>query len=109
MKTDRRTLSHYTDGCVEYNKNEHYTLDEVIEKLELFKKEGNTHVSFSAYGGYDGEVDEIEMQPVVRRLETDEEYQERIDAEIARNINSMREREKNQRAEYLRLKKKYEG
>lgn len=93
-------------GCIEYDAgyNTLHDIDEIIDQLKKIKDEGATHINFSGYS-CDGFVEEIEIQPKLQRLETDEEHIERI----AKEDHLKTQREAIDRATYERLKQKYEN
>lgn len=78
------------------------TFDELIESMEMIKEEYPNCSNFSLdleFGRWEGDNDELKLY--ADQLESDEDYQKRLNAEIAL--------EAKERAEYERLKAKYEN
>lgn len=79
-------------------------IDDVIASLVSAKRQGATHIDWNARTDSDGCSDEVKLQPILFRMESDAEFHERkkwAEREAA-------ERAKVDRARYEELKKKFE-
>ena len=55
------------------------TIDEVKKDLDELKKLGATHIEIEPYQFYD--MTEVSIKAITERMETDEEYKQRLDEE----------------------------
>ena len=98
MKKQTREFKINYDLDWEYN----VEISKLREDLDAIEKLGATHVSIDAYVSYD--CDNLEISPISRRLETDEEYNARIVESKGKEYHKkLRDLE-----ELRRLKLKYE-
>lgn len=84
------------------------SIDDVLSWLTESKEYGATHIHISA-SCYDNECDEIYVQPLVVRLETDAEYNFRVEKERVAQSDRDRRALESEKAQYEILKKKFEG
>ena len=68
---------------------------------------GATHLNIHGYS-YDGHVEDIDIEGVKVRLETDEEYSSRLESERQKEENDRNYTILREMAELKRLKEKYE-
>jgi hypothetical protein len=79
-----------------------YTIDEAIKWLEQSKKEGATHVRFSAWG-YEDFAPDVTLRTYLDRPETKDEEEFRL----RRNEQYEKERTQREFEEYKRLAEKF--
>lgn len=104
MSKKKKRIEH-TRNCIEYLLNEDFLIESIISDLKTIQeKTGADFVEISA-PCYGGECYHIYMTPVTKRLETDEEEEQRIQME-KRKEEAIREEEL---SEYQRLKQKYDS
>lgn len=87
---------------VNYNLHDwkyHVTISKIREDLDEIEKLGATHVVIEEWD------DTVHIEAFQERLETDEEYASRL----ALEERVAQKQERNQRAQYEKLKAKYEG
>jgi hypothetical protein len=82
-------------------------IQDIIEWLVEMKEEGASHVKFEG-DVFDGECEDIEIKAVKAREETDAEYYNRIQRELASSEAQRNKQEQKEKLEYERLKAKYE-
>ncbi len=83
-------------------------LDSVIEFFNAAKKSGATHVKWSGEPNHEGGVYVCTAQPIKYQTESDEEFQERIDAQKVKTRIQVQINERAERATLAQLKDKYE-
>lgn len=83
-------------------------ISEVIEFLVKAQEEGARYISLVTIIDNDGDVEYNSLQPFICRQETDEEAEIRIQDEAHRINLQFKEEHRQEKAEYERLKAKFE-
>ncbi len=91
-----------------YSYDEYPKIDTLISWMEAQKLMGANAVYLSATTDYDGGFDSVEMQGVIQRYETDEEFSKRISAEKEQERKNRESNQQKERELYEKLKKKFE-
>ncbi len=81
-------------------------IGEMIELLNDAKESGATHIKVTG-GGYDGQVDYIDIQPVKVEIESDVDYNKRVAEAESKRIAKENVEKARERALYEELKAKY--
>lgn len=89
-----------------WNNNDTVDINDAQEFLADRKSLGATHIRFSGYS-CEGSVDEVTMTPVNIRLESDDEYNHRVNTYNHDQAIIKRSVKQNELREYERLKEKY--
>jgi hypothetical protein len=87
--------------------DENYYIDEVIEFFKSAKEQGATHVEWRATWE-DGHVDTCEVSTFYNKVESDEDFDKRLNAENLKKQNEQLEIERKDRENYERLKSRFE-
>lgn len=109
-KLKREIIDVELNDYIDFDVLEYKTFDEVIDQMNLLKKEyANRDVYFFVqFYGYDGGK---ELRLRERRFETDKEYNKRckeFEAEKEKQAKAKKSKEEKELATYERLKKKFE-
>lgn len=78
-------------------------IDEITEALEI----GATHVRFEG-SCHDNELWDLVIFPMKFKIESEADYKKRLNKKAAEELETQKELEAEERAEYERLKLKYE-
>lgn len=102
--------------CKEISTNYSYKdkptdINELMNYLTQYQSEGATHIEFGGLTEFDTNtnLEELYIQPVHIRLESDEEYNSRIEKENLRKKEEENEKLEKERIEFERLKIKFDG
>lgn len=85
----------------------HTNINEVIEFFTKAKKSGATHIDWYAGSDYNGDSESCQAQPFYEFEETEEESERRIKNEAESVKRLLVEKQRRERAEYERLKEKF--
>jgi hypothetical protein len=88
------------DNCLEWTWG--VPLSQIKDDIEKLEKQGITHINIEISDNYGSQYISIETE--IQRLETDEEFEERVNIEKAK----LKIIEARELAEFERLKKKFE-
>lgn len=107
----KKTVKNYLYELNMYDTFDGQTIDQIVINLRAIKQNYlDSELTLDvSYGGYD---DGYSINLLEERLETDEEYKERLAQEAkskARVAKLKADKEEKDRKEYERLKKKFEG
>lgn len=85
----------------------YYPIKDFIEEITETLERGATHFSFDG-DCYNGDVINIEIFPMKFKIESEADYKKRLNKKAAEDLEAKKEIEAEERAEYERLKLKYE-
>jgi hypothetical protein len=83
-----------------------FSIDELQNFLTEAKEKGATHFTISG-NCYESGLDDIDIQPVNIRTETDEEYSERVAEKERKRLAEVNLKKAEEKALYEKLKLKY--
>jgi hypothetical protein len=89
--------------------DENYDIDEVIEFFKFAKEEGATHIQWRVSCDYDGCSDTCEVSTFYNKVESDEDFEKRLNVENLKKQNEQFEIERKDRETYERLKSRFEN
>lgn len=96
-----------THGCDYLDGDPYYPIKELIAQLSESEELGATHVCFMGDIS-DNELWNIDISPMKLKIESDEEYEARLRKIAAEELIAKERKEAEERAEYERLKAKFE-
>ncbi len=106
MEKELKTIRSFDSLSYELYKD--YLLSGIIECLTNLQKSGGTHFYLTKTGWGD-DIDSIEIEISEKREETNEDFNKRVEAAEIYKINEKLRQERQERARYEELKKKFEN